>query len=128
MTCVKGHFHQIQKLLFGVNQNVKVSGLCVKCKKTQTKLHTELWVCRLQVIQVFSIYVLSVFLSHDSFPLYIGCKSPVFPMYFITINIVCSHFLNQKMCTGSYSFFFSLSDYMHIWHYMFLHLFLTIMR
>jgi len=31
---------------------------------------SELWVCRLQVIQVFSNHVLSVFLlSHDSFPL-----------------------------------------------------------
>lgn len=62
---LKGIFIKYKNYYLVINQLKSVWSVCevgaVNC--------TELWVCHLQVIQVFSNHVLSVFLSCDSFPL-----------------------------------------------------------
>lgn len=65
---LKGIFIKYKKRLFGENQMKSVWFVCVSVVWS-SKLCAELWVCHLQVIQVFSNHVLSVFLSRDSFPL-----------------------------------------------------------
>lgn len=88
-----------------VKTNVKMSGLCLKCKK-EHKLGAvnslQSFGCVIfRLFRSFQIMSCLYFLSRDSFPLLIGCKSSVFPMNYIT---TCSHFLNQKMLQSVWFF------------------------